>query len=40
MGTSRRARRLLRSTTSLFWSYVGHRLGGKTMQLDEVTPAR
>ena len=35
----RRARRLLRPTTSLFWSFVGYRLRGRTMQLYEVTPA-
>jgi uncharacterized protein len=35
----RRARRRLRPTTSLFWSFVGYRLRGKTMHLYEVTPA-
>ena len=35
----RRARRRLRPTTSLFWSYVGYRLRGKAMRLYEVTPA-
>ncbi|MGH3978338.1 MAG: PPOX class F420-dependent oxidoreductase [Pseudonocardiaceae bacterium] len=35
----RQVRRLLRRpTTAMFWSYVGYRLGGKTMNLYEGVP--
>ena len=34
----RRARRLLRPTGSLFWSFLLYRLRGRTMRLYEVTP--
>jgi uncharacterized protein len=35
----RRTRWRLGPTTSLFWSYAGYRVRGKTMNLYEVTPA-
>jgi uncharacterized protein len=35
----RRARRLLRPTTQLFWSFLLYRLRGRAIQVYEVTPA-